>query len=147
MKNAWITHICHYHEGFVCVQRKDEKWNYMNENGKLLSPNRWFQWTTRFINGFGAVQDDEGMWNFINKYGDIISPNQWFSDIRGFIGTVARVMDSNDNWGMIDAHGNIIVDFIFDCIIHKENFYIGFIDDAQYVIDTKSKIHKLLLTK
>lgn len=62
-----IVYVSPYsHNGFACVKREDDLWNYIDKKGNLLSPNQWFKWIGIFYNGFARVQREDRKWNYIN---------------------------------------------------------------------------------
>lgn len=130
--------------GMSRVQRTDGKWNFIDKRGKILFPHQWFNLVDYFSNGFACVKSDDDEWNFINIKGEILSPI-WFNWVSSFRGGAARVRNSDCKWGMIDTNGNIIIDMIFDGLLYLQKYYLGFINGKQYVIDTKWRLHRLLL--
>ena len=81
--------------------------NWINENGKIISPNQWFDVVGNFNNGFAKCEIKDKGWNWINKNGEIISLNQWFDEVDNFKDGLAKCRIS-DKWYKIDTNGNII---------------------------------------
>lgn len=48
-----------YNENFARVQREDGYWNYIDENGELLSPNLWFKKCGLFLNDYAVVLNEK----------------------------------------------------------------------------------------
>ena len=96
--------------GFARVQREDGKFNYITEDGKLLSK-QWFDWAEDFEDGLALVQREREnpRFNYIDKEGKIIS-DEWFRwvdyfDNDGF----AEVYRTNGEQCKIDKQGKIVV--------------------------------------
>ena len=81
-KNYNVLDLLYYQEDVVIVQRADDKYNFIDKNGKLLL-NDWFKWVEYFKDGIARVQRKDGKWNFITKDGKIIS-EQWFKSVEDF---------------------------------------------------------------
>jgi hypothetical protein len=96
--------ISEFYDGFARVNLKD-KYNFIDENYKLLSPNQWFDFCLGFNEGFGEVNLN-GKWNFIDKNGKLLSPNQWFDMCLYFHGGFANVK-LNGKGNYIDHNGNL----------------------------------------
>ena len=79
-----IFEVClDFHEGFGVVGLND-KFNYINNEGQLLSPNQWFVEADDFNEGFASVRVKD-KYNYINKEGKIVFPNQWFDWCGDFV--------------------------------------------------------------
>ena len=140
-----------FKEGLAAV-RLDNKWNYININGELLSPNRWFGCCSYFREGFAIVQLNR-KFNCINTNGELVSPNQWFDGCRGFKNGFAAVKLGN-SWYFINTDGNIIsdavqqmiaqgvpLDNIFDvCDVFQEGFAWVSIGDSWNFINTNGEL-------
>jgi hypothetical protein len=94
-----------FSEGYARVEL-NEKWNFINQNGDLLSPNLWFDNTGSFREGFARVNLN-GKWNFINRKGEIAFPKQWSDWTDDFNGGFARVK-LNEKWNYINQNGEIL---------------------------------------
>jgi hypothetical protein len=93
-----------FYEGFGCVELND-KYNFIDDNGKILSPNQWFEDCGRFSEGFAYVKIN-GKRNFIDVNGKLLSPNQWFDDCGLFNEGLAWV-SLNGKYFYIDRNGNL----------------------------------------
>lgn len=133
-----------FHNGFSRIQREDGMWNFMDEEGKILS-SEWFKLVHPFTNGFARVQREDNMWNYIDKKGEILSPNIWFHLNYGFNNGFGIIMNFEGKCGLIDTNGKLATDIKFDNICYCNGLYVGTIDDIKYAIDLKLKEHRLLL--
>ena len=91
-KTENVLDLFYYSEGFARVQRGNNLYNFIDENGNILS-NKWFRYVYLFHEGFAKVKRGDGLWNFIDKNGNIIS-DEWFKDIYNFYEGFA-VVESN----------------------------------------------------
>ena len=97
-----------FKDGFARVQRDDGKWNFINQDGKLLS-NEWFGYVDYFKNRLARVQRKEDKkCNYINKNGKIIS-DEWFNRVFDFKDGLAVVERTNGEFCKIDKNGKIVV--------------------------------------
>ena len=92
----------HFEEGLALVKLND-KWNYINTEGKLLS-DKWFVMGCDFQYGFARVKLNN-KWNFINTEGKIIS-NTWFDYVDKFYEGFGSV-ELNGKWYWIDKNGKL----------------------------------------
>ena len=105
-KNDNVLDLLYYQEGFAAVRREDDKYNFIDEKGNLLS-DEWFEWIDNFNEGFARVQRSGGQYNFIDKQGKLLS-EQWFAWVDDFENGFARVQRSDDLMNFIDANGKIL---------------------------------------
>jgi len=63
-----------FHEGFAVV-RLNGNWNFIDKNGKILSPNQWFDAAYYFHEGFACVRLNE-KYNFIDENGNLYDENK-----------------------------------------------------------------------
>lgn len=68
--------------------RLNDKWNYINKEGKTLSL-QWFDYVWDFEKGFAIVTLNH-RYNFINTEGQLLSP-KWFDYVGNFIEGFVRV--------------------------------------------------------
>ncbi len=99
-----FDYIYDFFEGFAHVKLND-KWNFIDRDGKLLSPNQWFDDVSNFFEGVAMVMLN-GMFNFIDRTGKILSPNLWF-DEAGFNGCILNVR-LNDKWYKLNKEGILL---------------------------------------
>ena len=98
-----------FSEGFARVSLND-KWNYIDKNGKLLS-NTWFKWAGDSFEGFGRVQLND-KWNFIDKNGKFLS-NTWFDYAYDFSEGFACV-ELNGKYNFINNNVKLLSNTWFD---------------------------------
>ena len=67
--NQWFDWIGDFHDGYARV-KLNNKWNYIDTQGKLLSPNQWFDVVDYFYNGYARVKLN-GKWYKIDTKGNI----------------------------------------------------------------------------
>lgn len=81
--NEWFIEVSPFANGYARVQNYGTLyWNYIDENGKLLSPKQWFRYNYDFKDDYAAVRNNDGQWNFINNRGRLLSPNLWFNSLQ-----------------------------------------------------------------
>ena len=98
-----------FQKGFASV-KLDEKWNFINTGGKLLSE-QWFDYACNFSEDFAvyckfAVVEIDGKYNFINKEGKLLS-KQWFDDAWNFSNGFA-VVKLNGEVKKINTKGEFV---------------------------------------
>jgi hypothetical protein len=98
-----FDYVYYFQDGFARV-KLNWKYNFIDKNGKILSPNQWFDYAYDFHEGFANVQLNEKE-NFIDKNGNLLS-NQWFDNVGYFQDGLARVK-LNGKWNIIDRNGNM----------------------------------------
>ncbi len=109
LKYDWIDD---FSEGIAKV-KINYKYNFINQNGKLLSPNEWFEWVDVFNDGLASIQLKDKEWNFMKKSGELLSPDQWFDDVYGFYKGVSRVV-INDKYNLLDQNGSLLSNQWYD---------------------------------
>ena len=70
-KHENVLDLLYFSDGLARVQRKDGKWNLIDEKGKFLS-DEWFGWLGNFFNGLAVVQREDNQYNFIDTKGRIL---------------------------------------------------------------------------
>ena len=131
----------------------NNKWNYIDTQGKLVSPNQWFDWIYDFYNGYGIVKLNN-KYNFIDTQGKLLSPNQWFDGAGNFHDGYAKVR-LNNKWNYIDTRGKLVSpNQWFDVVDYFSNGYASVkLNGKWYKIDTKGNIeaivneHTVVITK
>ena len=108
-KNENVLDLLYFSDGFARVRRNDKKYNYIDEQGKLLSE-QLFEKAFDFNEGFAVVEKPIGLMNFINKDGKIIS-DEWFELVGDFCEGFAEVKRTNGNWVKIDKTGKLIKNY------------------------------------
>ena len=108
-KNKNVLDLLYYSDGFARVRRNDKKYNYIDEQGKLLSE-QWFEKAFDFNEGFAVVEKTIGLRNFIGKYGKLLS-DEWFECVGEFYEGFADVKRTNGDWVKIDKTGKLIKNY------------------------------------
>ena len=93
------------YNGYAKV-RFNDKWNFIDIQGKLVFPNQWFDGVGIFTNGYAWVKLNS-KFNFIDTRGKLLSPNLWFNAADDFYDGSALVK-LNNKWYKIDTKGNIM---------------------------------------
>ena len=123
--------------GFIIIGLQN-KYNYINKNGKLLSK-QWFDNWWELQNGLAKIELN-GKYNVINTDGEIIS-NQWFDYIDSFKDGFAGVR-LNGKYNFINTDGEILSKQWFD---NCRDFYDGYayvrLNGSSKFVDTKGKLH------
>lgn len=94
--------VYNFYEDFAVVELNGKS-NFINREGKILSPNQWFDHAGDFSEEFCIVELN-GKRNFINTKGKILSPNQWFDHVGNFSDGIALVK-LNGKWHLINTKG------------------------------------------
>ena len=125
--------------GFARVELND-KWNFIDTNGNLLSK-QWFDEIENFdTNGFGIVVLN-GKWNFINANGNFLS-EQWFNYVYKFDENGIAIVALNDKWNFIDINGKFLSKQWFDSVNYFDNngFSKVLLNDKYNFIDTNGNL-------
>ena len=94
-----------FYDGYAKV-KLNNKFNFIDTQGKLLSPSQWFDFVYNFYNGYAIVRLKD-KYNLINTQGKLLSPSQWFDWVGNFSNGYANV-ELNNKWYRIDTKGNIV---------------------------------------
>ena len=97
---------------------KNKKWNWIKEDGTLLSPNLWFDNATDFIYGISQVCSN-GKWNFFNVNGEFLC-DTWYDDISKYSDNLARV-ELDGKFSFIDRNGKLAFNKWFTSAYHFSN--------------------------
>ena len=140
------------YNGYAKV-RFNDKWNFIDIQGKLVSPNQWFDNVGIFTNGYAWVKLNS-KFNFIDTQRKLVSPNQWFDSVGIFTNGYAWVR-LNDKWNYIDTRGKLLSPNLW--FNAADDFYDGSalvkLNNKWYRIDTKGNImtavneHTVVITK
>jgi hypothetical protein len=127
-------------EGFSPVNLNG-KYNFIDENGKLLSPNQWFDGYLNFCEGCARVWLN-GKYNLIDKNGKILSPNQWFKGCGSFKEGFAWINIYGKGLNYINKNGKILSpNQWFDyCENFRKGFGLTLLNGKWYKIDTNGNI-------
>ena len=144
--------IGNLYNGYAKV-RFNDKWNFIDIQGKLVSPNQWFDSVGIFTNGYAWVKLNS-KFNFIDTQRKLVSPNQWFDSVGIFTNGYAWVR-LNDKWNYIDTRGKLLSPNLW--FNAADDFYDGSalvkLNNKWYKIDTKGNImtavneHTVTITK
>ena len=93
-----------FSEGYAVVELNN-KFNFIDTQGKLFSPNQWFDGFGNFSDGYAPVKLNN-KWNLIDTQGKLVSPNQWFDGVYAFYNGYAR-LKLNNKWNFIDTQGKL----------------------------------------
>ena len=128
----WVHNL---ENGLVQV-KLNEKYNYINTKGKLLS-DKWFDYIDFFHDGCARVKLN-GKWNLINTEGKFVS-NTWFDDANYFQDGFAG-MKLNKKWNFISTEGKLLSDTWFKSVgLFFDGFAWVFLNRKYNFIDTKGK--------
>ena len=131
-----------FFEGFKRVQ--DGKcWNFIDENGKVLSPSVWFDLVYSFVNGFAKVFLQSKL-NYIDKNGNLLSPkwfDMWCSDFNeDGIAFVCK----NKKYNAINRKGELLLDFWYDSIAHyKDKKYLQVLVSKNRILGDKWELKEI----
>lgn len=133
-----------FSEGLVLMQKPDETWGYLNNQGKTVIPFIYSK-AEEFSEGLAAVgkgEYDSSKHGFIDKTGKTIIPFVYDNAISFSEGLAAVRKGDYDTgkYGIIDKQGKIVVPFKYNgyvapfseglaAVINKDDEY-GFIDRA-----------------
>ena len=131
--------VGNFYNGYVRV-KLNNKWNSVDTQGKLVSPNQWFDWMGNFYNGYAKVILNN-KYNFIDVQGNLVSPNQWFNNVGIFTNGYAWVR-LNNKYNFIDTQGKLLSpNQWFDL---TSNFYNGYatveLNGKWNLINTQGKL-------
>ena len=146
----WFSYVDdNIYNGLVVVGDFDRRYNYMNENGQLISQ-QWFDDAWPFRRGFGVVELNN-QWNYIRPDGTILS-DIWFDDCKYFqndgLATVIKFADKTQYnvENLIDTSGNLISAEWFDSVGCQQTPY-GFVRIIARRDKKTGELEYCLLTK
>ena len=93
-----------FSNGYARIELNN-KWNYIDTQGKLVSPSQWFDFVCDFSNGYAKIELNYKS-NFIDTKGKLVSPTQWFDDAGDFSNGYA-IVRLKDKYNLINTQGNI----------------------------------------
>ena len=116
------------------------KWNFIDVQGNLVSPNQWFDWFGNFSNGYAKVILNN-KWNLVDTQGKLVSPNQWFDGVGNFYDGYAQV-NLNNKWNFIDTQGKLVSpNQWFNVVGYFSNGYARVkLNNKWNLIDTQGKL-------
>lgn len=142
-----IKKIYPYHENRALVEldiEEDKKYNFIDENGKIISNENFYNASKFFKCGIAKVATQKTsngyLWNIIDKNGKKLLKEE-AKYIGKFEKNVAPCLFSNSQWNLIDANGGAILKKKFDWIYDfKGKYAIGIAEKKIYAIDENANI-------
>ena len=125
--------VGNFYNGYVRVILNN-KCNFIDVLGNMVSPNQWFDWIGNFCSGYAKVKLNN-KYNFIDTQGKLLSPNQWFDWIYDFYDGYG-IVKLNNKWYKIDTKGNIMT------AVNEHTVTITKSDIKNMVMECVSKIIK-----
>ena len=131
--------IGNFYKGYATVNLNN-KWNLVDTQGKLFSPNQWFDDIGDFYDGYVRIKLNN-KWNFIDTQGKLVSPNQWFDGVGRFTNGYARI-NLNNKWNYIDTRGKLVSpNQWFDDVDSFSNGYVRVkLNNKWNSVDTQGKL-------
>ena len=128
-----------FSNGYARVELNN-KWNFIDTQGKLFSPNQWFDGAGTFSDGYATVKLNY-KYNLIDTQGKLVSPNQWFDGVYNFSDGYAMIK-LNGKWNLIDTQGKLVSpNQWFDDISKFFNGYATVkLNNKWNLIDTQGKL-------
>ena len=128
-----------FYNGYAKIELNN-KWNYIDTQGKLVSPNLWFDAVYNFSDGCAEVKLNN-KYNYIDTQGKLLSPTQWFDGACDIFNGYAKVK-LNSKWNFIDTQGKLVSpNQWFDYVGNFLNGYAVVILNNKYnLIDTQGKL-------
>ena len=126
-------------DGYARV-KLNNKMNWISEDNRLVSPNKWFNGCDKFKNGYARVELNN-KYNFIDTDFKFIS-NQWFDYVYNFHeGYAAVELNNKCNW--IDTNGNYLSEQWFDYVydFDKNGYAMVLFNDTRYIVDTNGQLY------
>lgn len=108
----------YFRDGFAWV-RLNDKYNFINTEGKLISE-QWWDSCVNFVSGVAMVGLN-GKWNHINTEGKLISEQWW--DYLGYFFNDFAVVELDGKWNYIGTDGKLLSDKWFES---ASSFYSRF---------------------
>ena len=128
-----------FYNGYAGVLLNN-KWNLVDTQGKLFSPNQWFDDIGDFYDGYVRIKLNN-KWNYINFQGKLLSPNQWFDLTSNFYNGYATVK-LNSKWNLINTQGNLVsTNLWFDyALLFFDGYAVVKLNYKYNFIDTQGKL-------
>ena len=95
-----------FYNGYARVELNN-KYNFIDVQGNLVSPNQWFDWISDFHDGYARVKLNN-KWNLIDTQGKLVSPNQWFDGVVDYFSNGYAMVKLNNKWNLIDTQGKLV---------------------------------------
>ena len=98
--------VGNFYNGYARVELNN-KYNFIDVQGNLVSPNQWFDWISDFHDGYARVKLNN-KWNYIDTQGKLVSPNQWFDGVVDYFSNGYAMVKLNNKWNLIDTQGKLV---------------------------------------
>ena len=98
--------VGNFYNGYARVELNN-KYNFIDVQGNLVSPNQWFDWISDFHDGYARVKLNN-KWNLIDTQGKLVSPNQWFDGVVDYFSNGYAMVKLNNKWNLIDTQGKLV---------------------------------------
>ena len=106
--NDIFDDIYTFDNGFAMVTLNG-KYNFINQNGQLVSPNQWFDYCRPFYEGFAAVYlNDYDNYNFINTRGKLLWKGDERFDYCDDFNNGFAVVGINFKYNFINTRGELL---------------------------------------
>ena len=126
----------YFSEGFARVKLND-KFNYIDENNKLLSY-QWFDECSHFSEGVAGVKVGE-KYNYINTKGEILS-DKWFDWCTNYSEGFA-VIKVGEKYNYINTNGELVFNQWFDrCYKFRDGFAVIKVGEKYNYINTNGEL-------
>lgn len=95
-----------FRDGFARIKNNEGRWNYVDRDGNLLFPDRWFEHCNPFSCGYGSVMTDNHLCRFVKTDGTL--SERGFASCGIVVGNFVSVQfDKNKRtWTIIDLSGS-----------------------------------------
>ncbi len=113
--------VGNFYNGYAGVLLNN-KWNLVDTQRKLFSPNQWFDDIGDFYDGYVRVKLNN-KWNYINSQGKLLFPNLWFDLTSNFYNGYA-IVKLNNKYNFIDVQGNLVSPKLWFDVV--DYFYNGY---------------------
>ena len=130
-----------FYEGFAMVEL-DYRYNFINANGELLSPNMWFDRCWDFKEGAAKIIVGDKC-NFIKTNGELLSPNMWFDHCNNYFNEGFAAVEVDNKYNYINTNGEFLSpeQWFEYCFKFKNGFGEVQLDGNWYKIDTKGQLY------
>ena len=98
--------VGNFYNGYARVELNN-KYNFIDVQGNLVSPNQWFDGISDFYDGYARVKLNN-KWNLIDTQGKLVSPNQWFDGVVDYFSNGYAMVKLNNKWNLIDTQGKLV---------------------------------------
>ena len=134
-----FDYIDNFDKNGVAKVRLNNKWNFIDVNGNLLSK-QWFDYISYFENDFAIVELNDKC-NFIDVNCNLLS-QQWFDIVSNFNEYGFAKVRLNKKYNFIDTNCNLLSQQWFDNVSNfkKNGFAIVKLNNKRNFIDANGKV-------